>query len=385
MNVGIFSESYDPIINGVAASVSTLVEELRVLGHEVFVFAPSYPGYRQPVPNVYRFRAVHTWVDDYPIPIPIYPGLNRLARDLGLDVIHTQTPWLLGWVGMRLARGLRIPIVSTNHTRYPEYAHYVPLIPESLVRGGIIARMRRYYNQCDAVIVPSQPIDDVLRSYGVSTATHVIPSGVSLGGPKDPAIRAAIRARLGIGEGEIVVLYVGRLAREKNLQLLMDAFAGLAQRRPAVRLLVVGGGPFEPELRRMAAGMECPAKVCFAGYVPRTDVAAYYSAGDIFAFASTTETQGLVVGEALSAGLPCVAVSAIGSKDAVRHGENGFLTDESVDDLHAKLDLLVSDPELLRRFSLNASKNGAVFHGHDMARRILDVYESTRGALVCRP
>lgn len=375
MKIGIFSESYDPVLNGVTVSILTLTTELKKLGHEIYVFAPGYRGHKDIESEVLRFPSVRTWAArDYPLAVPYLPRLVQRVRRLDLDIIHTQTPFMMGWLGLRLARRLGIPIISTNHTQYAEYAHYFPLAPVAATRAVIIGYLRRYYNRCDGVVVPSSPIAELLRDYGVRTPIHVIPTGNALDTSLDEEARARIRREHGIPADARVMLYVGRLAREKNLGLLLEAFDRLSRKHDDLYLFVVGGGPFETECREIASGLGCCKRVAFAGSVPREKVAKYYSAGDFFTFPSVTETQGLVIGEALGAGLPCVAVNAGGSPEMLVEGEDSLLAENDIEDFTAKIDRLLTDRELAQRFSVKAVENAARFSPHGMALRMLEVY-----------
>ena len=380
MRIGIFSESYDPVVNGVTVSILTLTKELKKLGHEIYVFAPGYRGHKDVENEVLRFPSVRTWfAPDYPLAIPYLPRLTQRVKRLNLDIIHTHTPFMMGWLGLRLARRLGIPIVSTNHTQYTEYAHYFTLAPRAATRAAIIGHLRRYYNRCDAVVVPSSPITALLKEYGVRTPTHVIPTGNTLDTAMDREARSRIRNEYGIPEDARVMLYVGRLAREKNLGLLLEAFDRLSRKHDDLRLFVVGGGPFESECREIASRLGCCRRVVFTGSVPREKVAKYYSAGDLFTFPSVTETQGLVIGEALGAGLPCVAVNAGGAPEMVVEGEDSLLAENDIEDFTAKIDRLLCDCELMRKLSVKAVENAARFSPHGMALRMLEVYETVVG------
>lgn len=377
MRIGIFSESYEPVLNGVSVSIVTLMRELKKLGHQVWVFAPRFKGHRDRENQVVRFPSFCTPVArDYPLAVPYLPGLTERVRELELDVIHTHTPFMLGWLGLKLAKRLGIPIVSTNHTLYAEYAHYFPLAPRSATRLFIIGMLRRYYRQCNAVIVPSRPVRELLRSYGIDVPIHVIPTANSLDATKDPGVRSQIRREYGIPDNARVVLYVGRLAREKNLELLLNAFDILASKHPDIHLLIVGGGPYESGCRSLANGLRNADRIKFTGYVPREKVGRYYSVGDVFAFPSATETQGLVIAEALGAGLPCVAVDAGGTPEMFVDGEDGMLARNDVDDFTSKIDRLLSEPGLLEMFSAHAIKNAQRFSPGEMANQVLQVYES---------
>ena len=377
MRIGIFSESYEPVLNGVTVSILTLTRELRNLGHETYVFAPGYRGHKDIENEVIRFPSVRTWfARDYPLAIPYLPRLVQKVDRLGLDIIHTHTPFMLGWLGLRLARRLGIPIISTNHTLYTEYVHYFPLAPRAATRSFIIGLMRRYYNRCDGVVVPSSAAGEILRGYGVRKPTHVIPTGISLDTSRDPEARSRIRRDYSIPADARVLLYVGRLAREKNLGLLLQSFERLASRHDDLYLMIVGGGPYKARCSSMASQLESAQRIVFTGSIPREKVAKYYSAGDLFSYPSTTETQGIVICEALGAGLPCVVANGGGAPEMVVDGEDGLLTEDDVDDFTDKIDLLLTDHELMERFSARAVGNFARFSIRGMATRMLKVYES---------
>jgi len=377
MRIAIFSESFAPLLNGVAVSVCTLTEELERSGHDVYVFAPGIRGNSEENDKLIRFPSFTTWFEpDYPITVPFRPGITELVRKLDLDIIHTQTPWALGWLGLRIARRLGLPIVSTNHTQYTKYAHYFPLAPRAITSAFIAGNMRRYYNRCDSVVVPSNVVGEMLQEYGVRTPIRTIQTGNALNTFRDETARADIRSHHNIGPNDKVLLYVGRLAKEKNLQLLLHSFDRVASRFPDTVLLIAGGGPFESACRKMAAGLNSGRKVIFTGALPREVVAKYYSAGDIFVFPSTTETQGLVLSEALMSGLPCVAVNAGGGPEVLTNGDDSLLTEDRIDDFTAKIELLLTDKDLRERLSIRATQNAERFAPSNMATRMLDFYGS---------
>lgn len=381
MRICIFSESYEPLLNGVAVSVGVLVKQFRAMGHEVYVVASACPGYHDSDPNVFRVPAIRTWIDPgYPVPIPYFSRVLEKLRTLQLDIVHTQTPWMLGWLGLRVAERKGIPIVSTNHTQYTEYVHYFPLAPKATKQRFIVGLMRRYYNRCNGVIVPSAYVREKLRMFGVHAPMHVIPTGNELDVGKKAEERLLVRRQLGIPEEARVLIYVGRLAREKNLELLLKAFDSLANDAPDLYLLIVGSGPWEKQTRRFASSLDAASRVIFTGLVGREKVSAYYSAGDIFTFPSTTETQGLVLCEALGAGLPCVAVRAGGSPEMLVEWEDSLLSENDVNDFASKIRLLLTDSALYSRMSSNAVVNAARFSTAVMAQRVLQVYEAVLAA-----
>ena len=379
MKIGVFSESYEPVINGVSVSILALTCELKKLGHEIYVFAPGYPGHKDVENRTIRFPSIRTaFARDYPLAIPYMPGLTRKVKELNLDVIHTHTPFMLGWLGLRLGKRLGIPVVSTNHTLYTEYVHYFPLAPKAMSRAFIVAMLRRYYNRCARVITPSRPMEEVLRGYGVTRPITVIPTGLSIDTARDDAARKRLRQEFGIPQDARVLLYVGRVAREKYLDLLLEAFDKLAPKHMDAYLMIAGGGPYEAQCRENASKLACSNRIAFTGAVPREKVAKYYSAGDLFAYPSPTETQGIVVCEALGAGLPCVLVNGGGTPEMVVDGDDSLLAKIEVQDFAEKLDTMLSNPALMEAFSKRAVVNAARFCPRAMAEKALEVYESVQ-------
>lgn len=377
MKIGIFSESYEPVLNGVAVSILTLTGALKELGHETYVFAPGFPGHVDVNNQTIRFPSIRTaFAKDYPLAVPVMRGLTGKVKQLELDVIHTHTPFMLGWLGLRLGKRLGIPVVSTYHTLYTEYVHYFPLAPKSVSRTFIVRMLRDYYNRCEHVITPSGPMEKVLRGYGVDRPVTVIPTGLNISTARDESARRRIRQECGIPEEARVLLYVGRIAREKHLDLLLQAFDRLAAKYADIRLMIAGGGPYEDQCRKNASKLRSSDRIAFTGYVPREKVAKFYSAGDLFTYPSPTETQGIVVCEALGAGLPCVLVNGGGTPEMVVDGEDSLLTKVEVDDFSQKIDRLLSDPALTQAFSSRAVINAARFCPTFMAEKTLEVYRS---------
>ncbi len=379
MRIGIFSESYEPIINGVSVSVSTLRDELSKRGHDVFIFAPAFNGFKDESENVFRLPSTHTpLMRDYPFPIPFAPDIRRNFASLDLDIVHTQTPFLLGVLGAKWARANNVALVSTNHTLYTEYVHYVPIRPKAITRNFLVGLMKWYYNGCDGVVVPSTPIGKMLHSYGVKTDIEVIKTGVVSVPDSNAGVKAATRARYGINDDDFLLLYVGRIAREKNLTMLLDAFKLVADKHPSVRLLLVGGGPALEETRRYASDIDIADRATFAGMLSRHDIEPIYSSADAFAFPSTTETQGIAICEALSAGLPVVAANAGGIPENVQHGVDGFLTEDDPREFADRIEFLVTHEPERQKMGEQARSNAARFS----IERMVDDFERFYSSII---
>jgi glycosyltransferase involved in cell wall biosynthesis len=259
-----------------------------------------------------------------PVPLPWTDAVAR-ARRLTPDVVHAHSPFVSGLLARRLARAVRAPLVFTHHTRFADYDHYLgPLAGPGA--AAIDAYLRRFWHACRAVIAPSEDLASEIRARLADRPgiVHVIPTGVDVAGiralrPVEP------RERFAWPPDAVVVASLGRLAPEKSPMTVLEAVAIAATREPRLRLLVVGGGPSEDELRERAAAPDLAGRVGFTGALPRIDALRAIAGADLFLFASRTETQGLVLAEALSAGLPAIAVDGPGVRDSVRDGIDGVV------------------------------------------------------------
>jgi glycosyltransferase involved in cell wall biosynthesis len=324
-------------------------------------------------PDVLRVPAVPA--PTYPafsLPLPLGPGLVRQIAALELDVFHVQHPFLLGVTARRLARSLGRPVVFTYHTLYDKYAHYVPL-PRPLVAARAVAWSTRFANTVDAVVAPSLGLAARLRAQGVRRPIEVVPTGVDLESFR-PGDRAAARAALGLAADIPLLLYVGRLDREKNLALLLEAFERVAAGHPTVELVLVGRGTWESALRRQAARLPSGSRVRFAGGVPHEAVVRYYQAADLFVFASTTETQGLAVLEAMAVGLPVVAVRASGVEDAVVDGVSGLLVAEDPGLCADAVLEVLNDPGLAAKLAAGGREAALTVAATALAGRLVALY-----------
>jgi len=375
MRIGIFSESYKPLINGVSTSVETLIAELEKAGHTVFVFTSSYPRFTDERTNVYRFPSVNSVIEpDYVLPIPISRRIAEAIPSLKLDIVHSHGPFLLGRLARRVARRYDIPHISTNHTLYTEYAHYFPLAPASWVRGFLVGMMRAYYNSCQQVTVPSRLTRDRLVSYGVTTPIEVVPTGI----PEPPYIltpRDEIKERLGVPSTAKMLLYVGRLAPEKNLLMLLEAFVTISAEDRDAYLIVAGSGRSASTLKHRAENLGISDRTVFTGFIQRTKLDPLYRAAEAFLFPSKTETQGLAVGEALAAGTPAVVVNAGGAPESVSDGVDGFLIDDDPAQMADRALQLLREPDLRKRMSEAARSGSAHVRPNMIAMRILGLYE----------
>ncbi len=376
MNVGIFTESYPPLINGVSTSVQTLIAQLEQAGHTVYVFTSRYPHFQDERPGVFRFPSFNSIVErDYVLPIPFSPRIQRAIPALKLDIVHSQSPFFLGVFARRIAHSLQIPHVATNHTLYTEYAHYFPLPTVAITRRLLVAWMHGFYNSCDRILAPSEMTRRVLTDdYGVSAPVTVVPTAI----PAPPYVLARpadVKQELGLPPDACILLFVGRLAPEKNLDLLLKAFARIAGKTSDTYLVLAGSGKSRGALEKQARALGIHRRMRLTGFLGRTKLDPLYQAADVFLFPSKTETQGLAVGEALAAGLPCVVVNAGGAPESVRDGTDGFLVaDDPVPMAERTLEVL-ADPALRRRMADEARRGATGRTPANIGGRVVAVYE----------
>jgi len=348
VKVAHFTNNYLPFRGGVTTSVETLRRGLEARGHAAWVFAPRFPGAVDTAARIVRYPSLPAATyPEFALAVPWSPAVARRARAERFDVFHAHHPFLLGPVARRLARRERRPLVFTYHTRYDKYAHYVPL-PRRFVAAAAVGLSTRFAARADAVIAPSALIRDELTARGVKTPIAVVPTGVDLArfAPGDPA---AARRALDLAPDDRVVLYVGRLDREKSVDRLLSAFERVAGTVPRARLVLAGHGTEAQALQAHARRLAVRDRIVFLGVRPHETLAECYRAADLFLFASETETQGLVLAEAAACGVPAVSVSGPGCDEVVRDGETGVLTKPDGASLaEAAIGLLLDDERRMR-------------------------------------
>ncbi len=380
MKIGMFTDIYRPAVNGVTRSIDLLKENLEARGHTVYVFAPAVR--RQPkeagvirLPSIKRLSPIK----EAPIGFAYVPFMTRRVRPLELDVVHTHLPFFIGALGYRVANRLRLPKIHTYHTHLTEYAHYAPPVPgiRRPVRFGLKRLSKRYCNGADYVIAPSTAIERLLVSYGVTKPIVVNPTGIVCEEFRrlDSQQRAAVWDSYRVPSDQRVILFGGRLAKEKNLLFLVRCFAAIAETDHTVHLVFAGGGPFEGALRRHIHSAGLATRATITGFLSKEQIAACMGAAEIFAFPSYTETQGIVLAEALAAGCPVVAIDALGPKDAVRSGRNGYLVPLDEPAFTDKLRALLADDDLRARMSQAAVEDARQFSVAATTDRLLGVYE----------
>ncbi len=377
MKIAMFSDSYLPYASGVVRSVETFATELRRLGHEVHVIAPAYPGYRDEDPHVirvpsYRFSSR----SDFRLAPPFGRRLTRRAAALDPDIIHSHSPFLLGSLGSAVAAKLAVPLVFTHHTMYADYAHYFKWLPRRLTKHLVNKHVLAYCRRAARVIAPSPGLRELLIEAGVEQEIDVLATGVDSSEAGGATDARALRARFAVPINAPLLLFVGRLGREKNLTTLLEAAAAAMAAHSEARLLLAGDGPERLKLERLASKLGIGDRTIFTGVLSRLDVAAAYRAADLFVFASLTETQGLVLAEALAAGLPVVAVRATGVDYMVTDGVDGLLCGTAAGELGAAITKALSDDGLRHTLSSNAAARAPALSSAKAAAQLQEIYLS---------
>jgi 1,2-diacylglycerol 3-alpha-glucosyltransferase len=378
------SDVYFPRVNGVSTSIETFRRDLIALGHEVTLVAPEYAGSGsgQPAeasPSILRVAARKVPRDPEDR-IMSWSALRRALRGLGprrFDVVHIHTPFLAHYAALRFAHEFKVPILATYHTLFEEYLHYyVPVLPRA-VTGPFARRFSRSQcNQLDLIIAPSRAMHDALRSYGIVRRIEILPTGL----PRDRYVAGdggAFRARHGIGADRPILLFVGRAAHEKNIGFLLQMLAELRRRRPDVLLMIAGEGPALADLRAQALQLQLGESVHFMGYFDRGgELNDCYSAANIFVFASLTETQGLVLLEAMAQGVPVVAIPKMGTVDILAPQRGCRHAPSTIDGFAATVDVLLADPQGLKALGAEAQEYALQWGSLRSAQRLAQLYQS---------
>ncbi|WP_201285444.1 glycosyltransferase [Chelativorans xinjiangense] len=373
-----FTNTFSPHVGGVAHSVAWLAEDLRSDGHRVLVIAPEFAGMPANEPDVVRVPAVQRFRgSDFSVPIPLSRSLDEALDDFEPEIVHSHHPFLLGDTALRVSASRKLPVLYTYHTRYELYGHYLAQDAPALQRL-VLSLALGYSDLSDAVIAPSRSMAIFLADHGVRTPVTVIPTGIELArfGNGD-GTRA--RSVAGIPEDAFIVGHVGRLAPEKNLEYLTDAVRRFLIANEAAHFLVAGRGEMMPLVEQTFAGAGLGARLHLAGAIEGVRLADTYAAMDVFAFSSHSETQGLVLAEAMAAGVPVVALDAPGAREIVSDGRNGRLlpADASADRV-AKALAWVSgrDPSDRQRLHKAARQTARLYARPRTTRQTLALYRS---------
>jgi glycosyltransferase involved in cell wall biosynthesis len=379
MRVLMISDVYFPRVNGVSTSIQTFRRELAALGHETTLIAPEYPAPYADEPGIVRVASRYVTLD--PEDRMMRAGeIRRLLprlRTCGYDLVHVQTPFVAHYLGVELATALGVRCIETYHTFFEEYLqHYVPLLPRRWLKHLARAFSRSQSRDVAALLVPSGAMRERLAEYGVTVPMHVLPTGIPLsdftGGDG-----AAFRVRHGIPPARPMLLFVGRVAHEKNIGFLIEALELALRQVPELLLVIAGEGPALASLRRLVTRKYLEEHVLFVGYLDRKSALLdSYAAADAFVFASRTETQGLVLLEALALGLPVVSTAVMGTRDIVLPGRGALVAADDVNDFAGKIVQVARDPALRQRLSREGRAYAREWQAAALGERLSRLYSA---------
>ncbi|OGC11925.1 hypothetical protein A3K48_05535 [candidate division WOR-1 bacterium RIFOXYA12_FULL_52_29] len=368
MNIAFFMDSYKPYISGVTNSAEILAKNLRRLGHRIYIFAPAYPGHVETDPDIIRFPSIAGGYPKFRLAIPVIREMPSV------DLIHAHSPFQSGLLARFIARQKKVPLVYSFHTFFTRYAHYARFVPKAAAKLGIATYLRQYANGADLVIAPSEMARRYLRRLTVTRPIEIVPSGVEtdLLPESLEKTKEALRSKYKIPRDTVVLLYAGRVSKEKNIPFLFKSFERLNRRD--VYLIIVGSGPLDAELARRSRRQK---NIIFITDVSYPGILSLYSIGDIFLFSSMTETQGMVIAEAKASGLPVVALFAGALTGSVRSGIDGYLVPRSLAGFTEHVSRLIDDPALRQKMS-RAARADALdrFAAPAVAKTIETLYNS---------
>jgi len=376
MRIGLFADTFMPQINGVATSVMTLKEYLERLGNEVFIFTTTDPHAPKNEERVFRLPSMR-FLSERRVGLFYHPMVARTVKALGLDIIHTHTEFSMGIFGRGMARALGIPQIHTMHTKYEDYTHYIVKFNMLDPVAKSVARRlsMSFCNNASGVIAPTNKVRDMLIEYGVNKSIYTIPTGIEM----DKFDRysndgiADIRKEIGLREDDKVILYVGRISEEKNINEVFTSLKDYLPKRDNVKIVLVGDGPERSNLEHLAKKLDIGGQVVFAGEKPWEDIERYYQLGDLFVSASQSETQGLTYIEALASGVPVVAKKDPCLNDIIFNGVNGYQF-EGRDDIIGCVDRVLFSEGHRESLSEGAKRTSHAFSAEHFAQSVESCY-----------
>ncbi|MBN2421768.1 glycosyltransferase [Candidatus Woesearchaeota archaeon] len=385
MKIALFSEAYLPQINGVTKQVNNLRIGLEKQGHEVHVFCPKYPKYKDEQKNVHRYpvflslrflEKIFKVQLDANIVLPVY--YNRYSDILSkMDIIHTHHMFVMGKLATHASKKYNIPLTFTNHTNFKEFEKVFPL-GESVFKRFIGNYLKKFTKKCDAVISPGEMMKSLLIDYGVSTKIITIPNGIEIVDvkKKDSSLFNKFKQEYKLTGKDKLLLYVGRLSKEKNLVFLIECLENLLKERKDIYLMIVGDGVIKNQLMNLVKNKGISEKVIFTGFVHPEKVLEFYAKSYMFVTTSLSEVFPLTLIESLIAGSPIVAINATGTGDIVENKINGFLAKNDKDDFASKVAYLVKNPNIRAKMSEKAISSVKKFSIENSVNNHLKLYSS---------
>ncbi len=385
MRIALVTDTYRPRVNGVVASIDTFANEFRKLGHEVKIVAPEYPASQIDVKDkdnekyVIRIKSHYLFFDpEDRLPDPKLPSSKKRIKEeilnFKFDIIHTQTPFTLGMEAIKWAKKLNSPIIHTYHTMFESYVHYFKFIPKPIAIWLTKKISKWYCDKMDLNITPSTQMKELLLSYGIKKPIEVNPTGIKI--DKFKIFNGDdFREKYNIPKDTILLLFMGRIGAEKNIPFLFKVLKNILNKKPNTKLIVAGKGPAEEEVHKAAEEIGVKDNVIFLGYFEPQDWVNCYAAADLFTFASVTETQGLVVTEAMAVGTPVVAVGAMGVAEVMKGNRGGVLVNLDVNEFSEAVLKFLDDKNFYEEKRKEAFEYAKEWSAETMAKKLLEKYE----------
>ncbi len=373
LNIGMFCEVYKPVVNGVVYSIDASKRGLEKQGHNVYVFTTGQRGYKDVEPNVYRCPYIPLKAK-YGVGLPIFFGRKANAILKKLDIVHCHHPYVIGKFGATVAKKNNIPLVFTSHSQYDEFSYHIPFnqkITKTFIRWSV----RNFANKCDAVIAPASKVKQILvEKYKIKASIKIIPNAIDLDlfRKLNPYL---VRRKYNL-EGKTVLMYAGRLSKEKNLQFLLRVFQIISRKNKNTVLILVGDGPEKKRLANLVKKLRIRPRVIFTGFVGNEWLPQYYAAADIFTMASKAEVHPLTIMEAMAAGTPVVAINAGGAADIITNNQDGLLIKDELFEFAMKVDELIKNRKLRKKLSLHGLKTVRNYSIPKVAEQLEELYRS---------
>jgi len=381
MRIGLFSDAYYPIISGVSISVATLSRELKKMGHEVIIITNGHDlaTYSE---EIVRFRGTKLpmkGLREFRIGKVTNRKINTIGS-LNLDIIHCHTEFSMGRLGRKAAKKFNIPVVHTYHTMYENYVHFISKVFKSPLTFLSKWYSKNFADSADEVIFPTMKVKRAFDSYGYQKASHIIPTGIYLDKFRRDNYKTdyymEMRNNLGIKKDDFVLLFLGRMSREKSVETLVKEFHKISKKRDNVKLLLVGGGPDLNYFKDLAAELGIRDKLICTGMVMPYEVAIYYHISDLFVNFSVTETQGLTYIEALASGVPLLVKYDDNLEGVIKPGENGYSFIDNLDFVPL-FNKMYNDKELFKKITSNSSRACIDrYSAKNYALNVLEIYNN---------
>lgn len=378
MRIGFFSDTYLPITFGTEISMETFKKELELLGHQVFIFAPKYPAVKEKEKNIFRFPSIRLIKSPENRLMFFGPKDIKKIIDLKLDIVHVHTPFSAGILAKIVAKKLKIPLFYTSHMLYPEYARHWVFKENKFLPVLMKFYLKIFGNSCNGLIAPSVKMKKLLEEYGVKKPIFVLPTGLDFARLERTQEKdSETKRKFSIPLNDKVLLYVGRLTKEKNVEFLFEAFNQVQKKRKDVCFVLVGEGYLMNELKEKVKKLNLESKVIFTGRISWQEVIKIYRGSNLFLFASLTDTQGLIIIEASYFGLPIVALKDGCYQGMLIDGKNGYTVYPYQVNIFAEKVLeILNNESLYQEFSKNGKEIAKNFSAENQAKKLVEIYQN---------